>query len=1642
MKKKIIITTLLSLLTIYYSFSQLFYMAEDFEEGWENWQSVPTDPNTRWERVDNTADYPPGSYPPATSYFKVRFKKSLQTPITRRLEYTKPLNLKNAKKPQLVFFHTQARYFSGQDELYVLIKVGLSSPWDTLDRFTEEVPTWTRRYYNLHEIGNGKYLKENVYIAFAGVAKGGHGVQLDSIYIVERDTITKYLSNITATHPQNTIIPSGSDDVPVMCIELEVWGNQGNSVLNSISFTSLCPDNSIFKNNGFELILTDKPRFRNMISGQSTKIGTPQNIVNGKVTFNNLNVTLKSGYNYLWLVADIKEDAPHGSLIDFKISANDIVFNNKQYPSQDISPEGSYKVEESILYDDFETNKGWILQGDFEIAQPKGFITDGGQKDPDFAFSGLKCLGTDLTVDGKYPYNVSTPYYAISPSLNLKYYNKVKIFAKKWISFESNDFASIEVSNDGGNTWNRIWFSQTDGLMNENDWNDLYIEDKNKLLERKENVKIRFGVLSTDGSISYGGWNIDNFAVTGLYLTKDLAVTQIIQPWDDCEGGIYDTVKVVVKNLGADPSPTNVPIYYSLFGPDTSLKVYSTITQSINPYDSIIFKFPQLITYPKPGAYDKFIVKVELPGDQDNTNDYQIKPLYIQESLSLPHDQNFETEGGYWKPKPNSTWECKIPDAAVPVIPSSPNSWILSPYGDYISNDTSWIESSCYDLVSTDSLIIELKYWSQSEAGVDGANIQYSVDNGNTWHLLDKYYRSSWNDYWNWYKNPVSSLGEIGWSGISQGWTTARNLIPQHLLNEPNVKFRVKWAANDENNYAKGFAIDDFKIYPAPPDIGPVEIVYPENACLNINPPNVTLKLKNFGFNPLRPNDTIIAGYKLDNQQSIIDTFILQNIWLPGQTIDITFKDTIKLPIAKTYNIMAFVKEKFPLFYPTRNDTIQKSFNVLPLPIIGLPDTISSKRPDTVVLRPYKNPDYAYLWGDGSTADTFKVPRPGTYYLTVTDVGGNGCSAYDSVYVELLFYDVGIEDLSWPISSCELSNAEKLSIIIKNFGTDSIDAGTPIPIGYILNNNEPVYEILNLENNFYRNSTIAYTFKNHTADFSLPGEYTIKIFTAFGADTITSNDTITKVIYVYGYPTVDLGPDTIVIQDLQYTLDAGPGFISYLWDNGETTQQRTVYYSGDYHVLVHDIHNCPARDTIHVFLKVRDIRPSMLVQPVSSCERNGTSKVILQIRNSGSDTIPAGTLVISKYKINQSDIHMESFTLPTNLYPGSTINKIFTPDVDLTATGDYYFMLYATTDGDMRIWNDTLYDTIYTYPVPVIDFGLPNPYVTDELQVVLDPGFNEYYSYLWQDGSTTNTYTVTSNKTYGTYTVKVTDKRTNCYSEGSITVSFLIYDVGIYSSSIPTSVTCSQNFENFTVTLRNFGNVTLTEGTTIYIIADINNEIVARDTFILSNLWSFGSNRNHVFDKKISITAPSTTLKLYTIMNKDKYNSNDTLKYTFAPVYQTPIINFGDENGLLRIQSFPYTLDAGEGYASYLWNDGSTNRYLTVQSAGNYSVTVTSTDGCVAQKSVRVVLTSIPEQYSNKVEIFPNPASEKIFIKSSIHNNNFTINIYNSSGSIVKTQEIKSNYEEIDINNLLPGIYLIKGIIDNQAFIYKIIIEK
>ncbi len=90
------------------------------------------------------------------------------------------------------------------------------------------------------------------------------------------------------------------------------------------------------------------------------------------------------------------------------------------------------------------------------------------------------------------------------------------------------------------------------------------------------------------------------------------------------------------------------------------------------------------------------------------------------------------------------------------------------------------------------------------------------------------------------------------------------------------------------------------------------------------------------------------------------------------------------------------------------------------------------------------------------------------------------------------------------------------------------------------------------------------------------GVYTTIIPAANGCDSI-----ITTNLTVNPAPVVNLGGD-ISQENPPVTLDAGPGFVSYLWNTGATTQTILVTQSGDYSVTVTDANGCTGSDEVNV----------------------------------------------------------------------------------------------------------------------------------------------------------------------------------------------------------------------------------------------------------------------------------------------------------------------------------------------------------------------------------------------------------------------------------------------------------------------------
>jgi hypothetical protein len=86
--------------------------------------------------------------------------------------------------------------------------------------------------------------------------------------------------------------------------------------------------------------------------------------------------------------------------------------------------------------------------------------------------------------------------------------------------------------------------------------------------------------------------------------------------------------------------------------------------------------------------------------------------------------------------------------------------------------------------------------------------------------------------------------------------------------------------------------------------------------------------------------------------------------------------------------------------------------------------------------------------------------------------------------------------------------------------------------------------------------------------------------------------------------------------------------------------------------------------------------------------------------------------------------------------------------------------------------------------------------------------------------------------------------------------------------------------------------------------------------------------------------------------------------------------------------------------------------------------------------------TGIKEQSDRQVNIYPNPASEQLFIELNDISRNLDVEIYNMTGQLIKN-EIFHNIStiEMDVSGLTKGIYILKLNTDKETFNTRIIIQ-
>ena len=1455
---------------------------------------------------------------------------------------TAPIDLEFIVNPVLTFYHAQHRFGSGQDQLVISYRKGDTGEWIMLREYKNEVPIWTHREILLEDHESSRF-----YFAFDGLSGWGSGVCIDEFKIVETGYIPRELNNFTTEQASYNFMPTGSINNPILRSRVRVTGNTGDLLLQQYTAHSInTEDNDIEKVKLFWTL--------DEVFNPNNLIATANGFENGVVSFDNLNANLPTGYSYLWLTYDIHNDAIHGNFGDAYIPAGGITVNGDFELLEDQSPPGKREIYQTIFYDNFDTDKEWILSGEFERDIPLGLGGSTPFPGASYAYSGQNVLGSDLTGLGAFPGDYepgldTAEFAAISKVLDCYYYKDIMLTFHRWLNTEFTDKANIDISIDGGDTWSKIW--QNNNFITDRDWEQVsYPLSK---ANRKDSVMIRFSIGPTDAMNNYSGWNIDNLVVTGEFVTHDVGVSQWIGPDEGCGMSDSETVTVTVNNYGAWPVSDPIPLGFSLDGGITWHM--DTLYQEIPVEGSVAHVFAPKADFSVPGRYDNIIVKTFWELDQYEENDGIGHSVFSIPNITPPYTENFNTSDGLWTAYgENSSWQWATLQGDIIYNSQEDNkAWGTNPNGFYNSLEASWLESPCFNFTHTETPVFEFWLNTHTPENMDGLNLQYSIDEGISWEditiLSDEL-------AWNWYSPDdevqmlAASFGSShGWHGNSQEWKRVRAVLEPAIAQEERVKFRIIFASQDfgeQTHSWEGTGFDMVSIYESPNDVGVTAIVDPVSTCELSTEQTVTISVENFGLNALESGMEIPVGLDVDTLAPVYETLILQNELLPGASIDYTFNVHFDLSAEQDYNLTAYtlLPGDNDFYNPgSYNDTLSAVVSVFGYPEFSLGDDIYTTMPDTLIIDAGEEFQY-YLWQDGSDEQTFQVTSVHSEFYTVWVTDFNGCQVSDSI--EVIARDIEIFGISQPLSNCELSDNEIIEVEVRNSGPDVITAGTQIPIQIFYNEELHDHGILTLASALAPSEIASLTFFN-PFDFSEVNEYIFRIVHSY-QDADPANNVLYYSVFNTGYPQPFIGDTIYTTEPHLITLDAGAGFSEFLWQDGSTGQFFVPdnTWSDWYHVTVKDPYGCQGSDSVYVL--TYDIQIVEIFEPQEACGASDNEPIGVRLFNHGPETFDAGREFPLILRYDGVVLSEDTLVLAQSWSAGQELEFWFNAVINMEIPQSYDFQIYQRYR-DANTANDSLEFTIYIHGYPAI--SLPSYIVTDFPEtVMLEPGAG-YDAYLWQDDSTSETYDV---QTWGEYWVEVSNDF-GCASFAQTYVLPELFDLTLHEILSPDFVCAGSEEHHISVVVKNTGNSMIMPGTQLAMSYIFDGSTEVTESFTVTELMKSGDELIFTFTQTVHAhNSGYITVTASVNFPADEMEENNTLTRDVF-IYDLPQPYLGEDIYTTDPQSV--VLSPGGTFESYLWQDGSIDFDFHVEALNSamYTVTVTDQQGCSNSDTVMVI---------------------------------------------------------------------------------------
>ncbi|MDX2136161.1 MAG: T9SS type A sorting domain-containing protein [Saprospiraceae bacterium] len=665
------------------------------------------------------------------------------------------------------------------------------------------------------------------------------------------------------------------------------------------------------------------------------------------------------------------------------------------------------------------------------------------------------------------------------------------------------------------------------------------------------------------------------------YRTNDVGISAVLAPQGGCLLG-FEQVSVRLSNYGAAPQSL-VRLNFSVNGipGGVSQPQDGLFTGVLGKDSSAVFLFDAAGNFSQPGEY---IIRAftEMMGDENLAND--TVEFYLAHQLPAPYRQNFEVWNGGWTVDAlsvNPSWAYGKP--AKPVIDRAAKgekAWVTGLDDTHNADEYSFLVSPCFnfDTLSEDP-VVEMSIFRDLESQFDGAWLDLSTDDGETWTRVGDVGSGI-----NWYTENNTTLGAGNvWSGNSSGWQVARNLL-DGAAGSATVRLRVG-VASDPFVQNEGFGIDDVRIrVPQQRDLAAISATTTgDNSTCGLDQDRVQFTFANFGS---IEQDTYAVAYSINGQARVIQTFTTDTLE-PNEVVVFTFDSTFN-SVGGLFQIRCWTVLSGD--QTINNDTFVYVVDHRPLPIPALENFESGQLPDgwaasnAFVENDHNNSSFVLAANLFDFLNTFEVtsdvygPVPaGTrlrFDYRITDFNSDGTTATKLQPGDVFFLQIS--------GDCGQSYATAYTIDETNH-TPSVDL-----------------QSVTVDLNDFAGDLILIRFRGL---YGGPGSYW------FDLDNINIRNCPANLQL-----SADVTPTAPGDSAGTATVRVGAGLApyTYLWSNGQTTATATGLAEGMYTVTVTDDFGCPDVLTVSIQTVGTGELPGLSALSVSPNPTDGILNVVAE----------------------------------------------------------------------------------------------------------------------------------------------------------------------------------------------------------------------------------------------------------------------------------------------------------------------------------------------------------------------------------------------------------------------------------------------